>query len=210
MAGDGRVINEVTTADAAAAACLALTVWRATGRGADGKQETLAARVAWRAVVLDISADTLGDSVALHSVSDDWLFAQALPCESRVERLVRWAIERRALGRGALLLRRVEALKAHARGRRVQAAERVGHAARLMLAGDDVDTASARAAVTRRRRCRASSFFRRSLPVVVGSSCRRLAWRVSSLAAASFPPWALRARLAMSSAGRCVLSSVVG
>ena len=77
MAGDGRVTNEVTTADAAAAACLALTVWRSTGRGADGQVESLAARVAWRAVVLDISADTLGDSVALHSVSDDWLFAQA-------------------------------------------------------------------------------------------------------------------------------------
>jgi hypothetical protein len=147
MQGDGRErLNDATLRDSIGAGVLALAVWRSTGRGADGAGETLAARVAWRAVVLSISADSFGESVALHSVSDDWLFSQALPRESRVERLVRWQVERFALGRSALLVRRVEAIKAQGgRGRRAQAVERVGHAARLMLAGDNVDVAAVRA-----------------------------------------------------------------
>jgi hypothetical protein len=147
MQADGRErLNDAILRDAIGAGVLALAVWRSTGRGADGAGESLAARVAWRAVVLSISADSFGDSVALHSVSDDWLFAQALPRESRVERLVRWQVERFALGRSALLVRRVEAIKAQGgSGRRAQAVDRVGHAARLMLAGDNVDTAAERA-----------------------------------------------------------------
>lgn len=164
MVADGREVNEASIADAIGAGACALTVWRATGRGADGQVESLAARVAWRAVVLAISANTLGDSVALHSVSDDWLFAQALPRESRIERLIRWQVERRALGRSALLVRRVEALKARGgRGRRVQAVERVGHAARLMLAGDDVDTAAARAGFRSSGHATAANQFGRAL-----------------------------------------------
>jgi hypothetical protein len=147
MAADGHEVNEVSIEDAIGAGVVALAVWRSTGRGgADGEPETLPARVAWRGVVRSLSSDTLGESVALHSVGDDWLFAQALPQESRVERLVRWSIERRALGRSALLVRRVEALKAKGgRGRRAQVVERVGQAAALLLAGDNLEVAAGRA-----------------------------------------------------------------
>jgi hypothetical protein len=165
MQADGRErLNDATLRDAIGAGVLALAVWRSTGRGADGAGETLAARVAWRAVVLSISADSFGESVALHSVSEDWLFAQALPRESRVERLVRWQVERFALGRSALLVRRVEALKARGgRGRRAQAVDRVGHAARLMLAGDNVDTAAARAGYKSSGRTSAANRLARAL-----------------------------------------------
>src|SRR5688572_846487 len=58
MAADGRPVSDTTQADAVAAGCLALTEWRQ--RGDIG--ERLAARVAWRAVVDEVSADCLGDA----------------------------------------------------------------------------------------------------------------------------------------------------
>lgn len=166
--------EDINVREIIASACYALAVWRSTGRGsegcdgdgwqgqwftnpvsADGDGWTeaarvkvvlpihAAARVAWRAAVLAMSDDNLGESIPLHTVGDDWLYAAALPGESRFERLVRWDIERRALGRSALLIRRIESMKAGRRGRRSY--DRVGHAARLMLSGDDCDTAAARA-----------------------------------------------------------------
>jgi hypothetical protein len=167
MAADGREVNEASIPDAIGAGVCALQVWRNTGRGADNQPETLATRVAWQAVVRTLSSDKLGDSVALHSVSDDWLFAAALPRESRVERLIRWQVERRALGRSALLCRRVEALKARGgRGCRAAAVERVGQAARLMLAGDNVDTAAKRAGFRARGRTSAANRLARSMRAV--------------------------------------------
>jgi hypothetical protein len=101
------------------------------------------------------------------NMDPDWLFAAALPRESRVERLIRWQVERRALGRSALLCLRVEALKARGgRGRRAAAVERVGQAARLMLAGDDVDTAAKRAGFRASGRTSAANRLARSMRAV--------------------------------------------
>ena len=45
MLANGHCVNDDTIAEAIAAGALALTQWRATGAGADGQPETLAARV---------------------------------------------------------------------------------------------------------------------------------------------------------------------
>jgi len=73
MAGAGRVVTDEERKESIAAAACALTVWRATGAGCDGEPETLAARVAWRAAVRELSRDWLGESIPLCTVSDDWL-----------------------------------------------------------------------------------------------------------------------------------------
>jgi len=159
--------------DAIGAGLRALVVWRAgagVARDADGGERvefaalpavgqadaawqrdgerveylTAAARVAWRAVVESISADTCGESVPLSSIGEDWLASVAMPGESRAERLARLKVERMAAGRAALLVRRVEAIKASG-GRVRRSADKIGHAAALLLAGEPLDAAAAAA-----------------------------------------------------------------
>lgn len=141
MAADGRPVSDTTQQDAVAAGCLALTEWRQ--RGDIG--ERLAARVAWRAVVDEISADCLGDGVPIHTVADDWLwFNRAQGDESRLERAARLLVERLAKTRHARLLRRLANLPP-GRGKRKEAIERVGRAAVFLLQGERLDTAAAMA-----------------------------------------------------------------
>lgn len=171
----GREVGEAAIADAIGAGACALTVWRNTGRGVDGEPATQAKRVCWRAVVRSLSDDKLGDAMALHSLSEDCLFAAALPCETARERVIRWGIERRAPGRAVALGERVEALKAfftprrggETRGRkRFAVIDRIGQAAAFMLAGLDVDTAAARAGFKSYDHCTAGNSLSRA--------CRRL------------------------------------
>ena len=141
MAADGRPVSDTTQADAVAAGCLALTQWRQQGEIG----ERLAARVAWRAAVGEISDDCLGDAAPLHTLSDDWLwFNRAQSDESRVERAARLKVERLAKTRHARLLRRLANLPP-GRGKRKDAIERVGRAAVFLLQGESLDTAAAMA-----------------------------------------------------------------
>jgi hypothetical protein len=141
MAADGRPVSDTTQADAIAAGCLALTQWRQ--RGDNG--ERLAARVAWRAIVDEISADCLGDSVPVHTVAEDWLWHnRAQGDESRLERAARFKVERLAKTRHARLLRRLANLPP-GRGKRKESIERVGRAAVFLLQGERLDTAAAMA-----------------------------------------------------------------
>lgn len=141
MAADGRPVSDTTQADAISAACLALTEWRSKG----DIGERLTARVAWRAVVDEVSADCLGDSIPLHAVADDWLwFNRAQGDESRIERAARLVVERLAKTRHARLLRRLANLPP-GRGKRKEAIERVGRAAVFLLQGERLDTAAAMA-----------------------------------------------------------------
>jgi hypothetical protein len=141
MAADGRPVSDTTQADAVGAGCLALTEWRQ--RGDIG--ERLAARVAWRAVVDEVSADCLGDSVPVHTVEDDWLWHnRAQGDESRPERAARLLVERLAKTRHARLLRRLANLPP-GRGKRKEAIERIGRAAVFLLQGERLDTAAAMA-----------------------------------------------------------------
>ena len=141
MAADGRPVSDTTQADAVAAGCLALVQWRQHGEIG----ERLAARVAWRAVVDEVSADCLGDSVPVHTVADDWLWAnRAQGDESRPERAARLKVERLARTRHARLLRRLANLPP-GRGKRKEAVERVGRAAVFLLQGERLDTAAAMA-----------------------------------------------------------------
>jgi len=138
MAADGRPVSDTTQADAVAAACLALTQWRCKG----DIGERLAARVAWRAVVDEVSDDCLGDSIPVHTVADDWLwFNRAQGDESRLERVARFKVERLAKTRHARLLRRLANLPP-GRGKRQEAIERVGRAAVFLLQGERLDTAA--------------------------------------------------------------------
>jgi len=100
MRSVGKHVSQAAEADGAAAGVLALIRWQSTGLNADNapEVETQHARIAWRAVVAEISRDTLGESIPLHTVSDDWLWQNAQPCESRAERAARWQIERAAIG----------------------------------------------------------------------------------------------------------------
>lgn len=141
MAADGRPVSDTTQADSVGAACLALTQWRQR----DDIGERLAARVAWRAVVDEVSDDCLGDSVPVHTVADDWLwFHRAQRDESRPERAARFKVERLAKTRHARLLRRLANLPP-GRGKRKEAIERVGRAAVFLLQGERLDTAAAMA-----------------------------------------------------------------
>ena len=141
MAADGRPVSDTTQEDAVGAACLALVQWRCKG----DIGERLAARVAWRAVVDEISDDCLGDSVPMHTVADDWLwFNRAQGHESRLERAARLKVERLAKTRHARLLRRLANLPP-GRGKRKEAIERVGRAATFLLQGERLDTAAAMA-----------------------------------------------------------------
>jgi len=118
-----------------------LVQWRCKG----DIGERLAARVAWRAVVNEISDDCFGDSVPVHTVADDWLwFNRAQGDESRQERAARFKVERLAKTRHARLLRRLANLPP-GRGKRKEAIERVGRAAVFLLQGERLDTAAAMA-----------------------------------------------------------------
>lgn len=141
MAADGRPVSDTTQQDAIAAGCLALTEWRQRG----DMGERLAARVAWRAVVDEISADCLGDAIPVHTVADDWLWHnRAQRDESRLERAARLRVELLAKTRQARLLRRMANLPP-GRGKRKEAIERVGRAAVFLLQGERLDTAAAMA-----------------------------------------------------------------
>lgn len=141
MQGAGRIVerNGHEWRDAIGAGVCALAVWRVTGAGVDGQPETLAARVAWRAVVRELSRDWLGESVSLSTVSDDWLWQNAeQTSESRAERAARLEVERAALGRKALLLRRLDNLP-DGRGRRAETINKLQRAATALLDGAKLD-----------------------------------------------------------------------
>lgn len=145
MQADGREVNDDTRADAIAASAYALTVWRHTGTGPDGQPETLAGRVAWRAAVKEISRDTFGDSIQIHTVSDDWLWWNAAQgSESRAERAARFWVERAAKLRQKSLIRRLASMPA-GRGKRAETIERIGNAAAMLLTGETLDNAAAMA-----------------------------------------------------------------
>ena len=139
------MVTEDERKEATAEAACALTRWRATGAGCDDAPEALAARVAWRAVVRELSRDWLGESIPLCTVSDDWLwFNRAQGDESRTERAARLIVERLAKTRHTRLLRRMANLPP-GRGKRKEAIERVGRAAVFLLQGERLDTAAAMA-----------------------------------------------------------------
>jgi hypothetical protein len=144
MIASGKEVNEDTIQDGIGAGVLALTQWRATGAGAgvDGERETLAARVAWRAVVAEMSKDALGDSVPLHAVSEDWLWHNSEQRdESRAERAARFKIERLAASRQTRLFRKLAMLPC-TNNKRAEVIERVGNAASMMLLGMTVEQAA--------------------------------------------------------------------
>ena len=106
------------------------------------KNYSPAARVAWRAVVRELSRDWLGESIPLHTVGDDWLWHNAEQHdESRAERAARLRVERLALGRQALLLRRLDNIPA-GRGQRAAVVDKVRAAAVALLAGVRLDDAA--------------------------------------------------------------------
>ena len=131
--------------DARAAGLLALTVWRAAGIGADGEPETVAARVAWRAVVNALSADAFADSVSIETVQDDWLWHNMEQRdESLCERVARRFVQIQATTRQLRLARRMANLP-NGRGKRAQVIERITCAAQLLLDGVQLDAAAAAA-----------------------------------------------------------------
>jgi hypothetical protein len=131
--------------DARAAGLLALTLWRATGKGADGEPETAAARVAWRAIVKALSTDAFGDSVSIETLQEDWLWHNAEQRdESYWERVARRAVEVQATTRQLRLARRMANLPG-GRGRRAGVIEKITRAATLLLDGFLLDEAAAAA-----------------------------------------------------------------
>ncbi|HEV2327647.1 MAG TPA: hypothetical protein VGY56_02535 [Verrucomicrobiae bacterium] len=132
-----------------------------------------AARVAWRAVVTEMSRDTLGDSIPLHAVSEDWLWHNAAQRdESRAERAARFKIERLAASRQSRLFRKLAMLPCTNR-KRAEVIERVGNAASMMLLGMTVEqaaTAAGFAASGKRKQFTAGDAFCRAL--------RRLGFRI--------------------------------
>ena len=157
MQGDGKVIEDDSFRDAIQHAAYTVTLWRSgvtTARGEDGadkltpdggEREKHVARVAWRALVASLSNDGLGNTVPLvGGAEDDWLCAQALPSESRAERLARHWISRHTHTRQARLVRRLSHVSG-GRGRRAQAIEKVQNALGLILGGDSLDAAAAAA-----------------------------------------------------------------
>lgn len=136
---DGREISQASVDDATGAGVLALVQWR-LGAGAG---ENSAARVAWRAVVDDMSRDTIGTStVCVHTVDEDWLwFNRSQGDESREERAARFKVERMAARRIQRLAYRVAQLPA-GRGKRKEVIERVQRAATFLVQGETLDEAA--------------------------------------------------------------------
>jgi len=142
IAGAGRIVSDDERKEAIAAAACALTVWRATGMDCADEPETLAARVAWRAAVRELSRDWLGESIPLCTVSDDWLwFNREQRDESRVERAARLRVERLAASRQLRLLRRLDNLPT-GRGQRAAVIEKLRTAAVALLSGLRLDEAA--------------------------------------------------------------------
>ena len=174
MRASGKHVHEDTIADAIGAGALALTQWRASGAGVDGERETMAARVAWRAVVAEMSRDTFGDSLPIQTVSDDWLWHNtAQRDESREERAARFIVERQASTRQLHLFRRLANLPC-GRGKRAEVIERVGNAASMLLTGMTVDEAAAAAGFNARRNGR----FTRSAGDAFCQALRRLGFKI--------------------------------
>jgi hypothetical protein len=108
----------------------------------DGEPETLAARVAWRAAVRELSRDWLGESIPLCTVSDDWLwFNREQRDESRTERAARLRVERLAASRQLRLLRRLDNLPL-GRGKRGAVIDKLRAAAVALLSGLRLDEAA--------------------------------------------------------------------
>lgn len=142
MRGSGATVSEDNIQDGKAAGALALTQWRATGMGVDGAPETLAARVAWRAVVRAMSADAFGESIPLHTVGEDWLWHNGgQGSESPRERAARILVARAASKRQERLGKRMASLPM-GKGKRAQVIDKVARAASLLLDGFGLDTAA--------------------------------------------------------------------
>jgi hypothetical protein len=153
MRASGKHVSPAAEADGAAAGVLALIRWQSTGLNADNapEVETRTARVAWRAVVKEISRDTLGESIPLHTVSDDWLWHNAAQHdESRTERAARLKVERQATTRQLRLFRRLANLPCP-NSKRAQVIEKVGNAASMLLTGLTLEAAATAAGFKARR-----------------------------------------------------------
>ena len=175
MAADGREVSDDSERDGAAAGVAAVVAWRngvapspvVAGKGEwtfDGggmvkggaRVSEAVAVVAWRAVVEEMSADTLGNSVEVSTVSDSWLagdlsgdvepLAVAVLgslMESRSDKASRLVRERGAARRKAQLAAKLDLFKAGANSRRRELVDKIGRACSLLMDGADIDTAAA-------------------------------------------------------------------
>lgn len=168
--------------DAFGAALVALQVWRETGAGAEGEPMsaagfessmvdgvrrvrvyTPASRVAWRAIVRALARDTFGESIPLHSITDEWLWHnRELRDESRAERAARLRVERLAVSRQALLLRRLDNIPA-GRGKRAETVAKIRTAAIALLNGARLDEAATVAGFKSHGRHKAADHFATAL-----------------------------------------------
>lgn len=140
--GCGGTVNTDTEHDAAGAGVLALAQWR------DGAGTGTAARLCWRAVERSISADTLGSSVEITSVGEDWLAAQIEPLaatlcglDTRDDIARRWRAER-ARGRLASRVAGWVTARSGQSARRRELVDRIGRAMVLLLQGSSLDDAA--------------------------------------------------------------------
>jgi hypothetical protein len=152
MAADGRNVSDATQSDAIGAGCVALVQWRA---GQVFNDERLASRVAWRAIVSEVSDDTLGDSVPLEAIGDGYMWHDGGHRPGAIHGAMSSAEQvatRRELAnyirakRGAA--RRIHSLPGKldgvrkGRGKRAEAVARVERAAMFLLQGERLDQAA--------------------------------------------------------------------
>ena len=127
-------LSDTTVEDGVSAGLVALTVWR-NQYTVHGGGDPSAGLVCWRAVQESMSEDTLGDRDSLASFDPDSLASSTLPLpqlvgdDSRDDKASRLLFERARARRPALLVRRVQSIKAQGgRGKRGELIERVGRA----------------------------------------------------------------------------------
>lgn len=143
MRRKGLAPSEATQEDGAGAGVLAVARWRA-GEDGDGG----AAGVCWRAVVREMSADLLGDSLSLSDITPEGLFGSALPLpgvhETREDRAARLLFERTRAARPGRLAVRMDWFRAVAgvKGKRRALLDRIQAAAGALLQGVPVDDAA--------------------------------------------------------------------
>ncbi|HTB82222.1 MAG TPA: hypothetical protein VK742_01085 [Candidatus Sulfotelmatobacter sp.] len=150
----GRVVTPTMRDEATGAGLAAVVAWR---NGASLAPPVTSERiveavacVAWRAVSDELSRDDKGRTVALSTVSDEWLAGAVEPLavacvaglESRSDKAARWVRERGQANRRAALPVKVETFR-HGHARRRNLVDRIEAAAARLIDGDSVDTAAA-------------------------------------------------------------------
>lgn len=132
--GDYRRPSWATLADGAADGVATVQMWRA-GHDQPG-QDRGAARVSWVALVASVSRDIYGESEPEQAARAGWLWWYSVQgLAGGVRSLIAgWRREHLAKRRAARL-DNVLAVLGRGRGRRRAAADKIGHAARLLLAG---------------------------------------------------------------------------